>query len=126
MASGSKVGPEWVSISDLMSGVVGVMVVLFAVAALQITASQPAAPPPLVAPDPAPLVATPPTVDKDKERADRITAAFTRIRNDVKKRGLYAILEIHVEQRRITLRNATFALYSAQIEKPVEGALVAA
>lgn len=139
MASGSQVGPEWVSISDLMSGVVGLLVVLFAAAALQVTAAEPIAQRVSVlegqlqdcqdrdrkcqaqvercVADRQALEATTKRADAARRvREQAITAAFLDIERVLRSLNLGVRFEIDATAHRIRMPEATFASGSAEIK----------
>lgn len=119
MAGSEKVGVEWVSISDLMSGVVGLMVVLFAVAAVRVTEAE--------------REAREVKEKAERERAEAverkqatISKAFFIIAADIEQQGLTEFIEVDVEAHRLKLRDATFRSGSACVDGRARAALVSA
>ena len=133
MAGGHKIGIEWVSISDLMSGVVGVMVVMFAVAAVQVSQSEGNVRKALREREKAlkdretkeeELKRSQERVEEAKvTRESAISGAFATIGREIVARGLTRIVEVDVSHHLMKLRDATFASGSACVEGSAKTAL---
>ena len=137
MSRRSSLGDEWVVIGDLMAGVVGVMVVMFSVAALQVGQTALEAretadelqqaegerqkSEATVAAQRDALEAQ--RVELQQERQRGVSGAFAELEGAAASRGLSDVLVADVSHERLRLRQGTFELGSACLDPSVAGIL---
>ena len=99
---------EWVSIADLMAGVVAVVMLLFVVAVMQIRAGTGS------------LEACKKLVraseSKTKEVRGRVGEILVKMRASIAQRGLEGLVEVDVDSQKITFRDGAFDSGSACIK----------
>lgn len=120
MSAPGSGGSEWISISDLMSGVVALMVVLFAMSALEnaIRAEEVRRAEELRAAEAAARIRA-----EREARRRGIDSTFSSILADVRSQGISQFVDVDVAGHRVRLREATFARGSACVVPAAESAL---
>ena len=101
---------NWIAISDLMSGVVAVMVILFAISALENALRSKEV---RAAKEHAKAAALARAKQDEVERQRSIVSLFTDIKKELHEQGIEHIVSVDLANHRIRLKEATFARGSA-------------
>ncbi len=92
---------EWVSISDLMSGVMAVVMLLLVISVLQSTYAE--------------MKYQQELEGSEKSQKQQLTATLNEIKNAVAIQGGHDLIDFNIEQGKITLKDSVFAKGSACI-----------
>jgi chemotaxis protein MotB len=126
MSRHHETGHEWISIADLMSGIVGVLVLMFVVAAVNMNEAQQKTKEALkqvqntqrekVELEEQALAAS-------ERRRSGISSVFLEVKNEFTSRGLDDVVFVDPQTHQFILRDATFASGSACVREQAKAAL---